>query len=206
MMVLNCTEDFTSILRLVKMGGQNAREMRCLVDIFKKITQNSYIIDWHHSKIQLLRCDTNHHNPLKGNVSIRTNALHAITHMLVLAACTSPPCGSRFASALSGDRVTGDRQWTVWITLTFLAGPSWSSWVTGVARGTSRHYKYQHRFVLLRMQCIIFILSAVGKTIPSWAPKSTSLGIFWGTLWTNIYLCNGEICIPPDQLIIGTTL
>lgn len=87
---------------------------------------------------------------LQNYISIRTNAFHAITCMPMFAANTLPPCESRLASALSSDRVTGDRQGTVLITLTFLAGASWSLWVSRVARRTSRHCKYKTRFGQLR--------------------------------------------------------
>lgn len=70
--------------------------------------------------------------------------------MPMFTASTLPPRESRPASALSSDRVTGDRQGTIWITLTCLAGPSWNLWVSCVARRTSRHRKYKTRFVQLR--------------------------------------------------------
>lgn len=83
---------------------------------------------------------------LRNYGAIRTNALHAITRMPMFAASTLPPRESRSARALSSPGVTGDGQGAVRITLTLLAGASWSSRVSRVARRTPRHCRYKRRF------------------------------------------------------------
>ena len=83
--------------------------------------------------------------PPKANnqVSIRTNTLHALARMPLFTAVTLPPCGSGSARADPRDGVTGDRQWAMGVTLTFLAGASRAAWAAGIARGTPEFKQWQ---------------------------------------------------------------
>lgn len=64
------------------------------------------------------------------------NTLHALARMPVFAAVTLRPRGSWSTPADPCDRVTGDWQRAMGVTLTFLAGASRATWAAGIARGT----------------------------------------------------------------------